>query len=125
MTGWVDWNMVLDMKGGLNWKNNFVDAPILVDASKQTYYRQPAFYALAHFSKFIPPGSFRVDTQVVNSNNNHLHYAVFRTPDSATVVVTFNEEGVDVELVVEDDRASGKLVAKVAPMSLQTFIYYD
>ena len=125
VTGWVDWNMVLDLKGGPNWKNNFVDAPILVDASKQTYYRQPTFYALAHFSKFIPPGSFRVDTQVVNSNNNHLHYAVFRTPDSATVVVTYNEEGVDVELVVEDDRASGKLIAKVAPMSLQTFIYYD
>lgn len=126
VTGWVDWNMVLDtQKGGPNWKNNFVDAPILVDAAKQQYFRQPTFYALGHFAKFLPPGSVRVDTQVVNTNNNHLNYVVFRTPEGANVVITYNQEGVDVDLVVEDDKAHGKLIAKIEPMSLQTFIYYD
>ncbi|XP_054155075.1 putative glucosylceramidase 3 [Oppia nitens] len=125
VTGWVDWNMALDLKGGPNWKNNFVDAPILVDAGKKEYYRQPMYYALGHFSKFLPPGSVRVETQVVNNNNNHLAYAVFRTPDSATVIVTYNREGIDVDLVVEDPKSSGKLIQKVAPLSLQTWVYYD
>ena len=31
-TGWVDWNMALDMQGGPNWANNFVDSPIIIDA---------------------------------------------------------------------------------------------
>lgn len=30
-TGWVDWNMALDMNGGPNWANNFVDSPIIVN----------------------------------------------------------------------------------------------
>ncbi|CAG2104576.1 unnamed protein product, partial [Medioppia subpectinata] len=31
--GWVDWNLALDTRGGPNWVNNFVDAPIIVNAT--------------------------------------------------------------------------------------------
>lgn len=31
-SGWVDWNIALDMQGGPNWSKNYVDAPIIVDA---------------------------------------------------------------------------------------------
>ncbi|CAN8029207.1 unnamed protein product, partial [Ixodes persulcatus] len=49
-TGWVDWNLALDLSGGPNWANNFVDSPIIVNATGREFYKQPMYYALAHFS---------------------------------------------------------------------------
>jgi glucosylceramidase len=55
--GWTDWNIVLDMKGGPNWAGNVVDAPIIAEAeSGDTFYKQPMYYYLGHFTKFLPPG---------------------------------------------------------------------
>lgn len=31
VTGWIDWNMALNMSGGPNWAGNEVDSPIIVD----------------------------------------------------------------------------------------------
>ncbi len=57
VSGWTDWNLVLDMHGGATWAKNYLDAPILFDAAKQTFYKQPMYYYLGHFSKFVRPGS--------------------------------------------------------------------
>ena len=37
------------MKGGPNWVKNFVDSPVIVNAAKDEFYKQPMFYAMAHF----------------------------------------------------------------------------
>lgn len=66
--GWIDWNMALNMKGGPNWAKNYVDSPILVDAKKNEFYKQPMYYALAHFSRFLKPNSIRVVTEVVDKS---------------------------------------------------------
>ena len=39
-TGWVDWNLALNMEGGPNWVQNFVDSPIIVDADNGLFYKQ-------------------------------------------------------------------------------------
>uniref|UniRef100_A0A914DH32 Glucosylceramidase n=1 Tax=Acrobeloides nanus TaxID=290746 RepID=A0A914DH32_9BILA len=52
-TGWVDWNMVLNMTGGPLWQANPVDAPIIVADDNVTFYKQPMFYVLGHFRLFI------------------------------------------------------------------------
>ena len=49
VTGWLDWNLALDMNGGPNWANNQVDSPIIVDAERDLFYKQPMFYHLGHF----------------------------------------------------------------------------
>lgn len=49
VTGWTDWNLALDMKGGPNWVKNFVDSPIIVNAANDEFYKQPMFYAMGHF----------------------------------------------------------------------------
>ncbi len=49
MVGWVDWNFALDEQGGPNWVRNFVDAPVITNATADEFYKQPMFYALAHF----------------------------------------------------------------------------
>ena len=57
VTGWIDWNLALDEKGGPNWVENYVDAAVIVNATANEFYKQPMFYTLAHFAKFIRPGS--------------------------------------------------------------------
>uniref|UniRef100_A0AAV2MCJ2 Glucosylceramidase n=1 Tax=Knipowitschia caucasica TaxID=637954 RepID=A0AAV2MCJ2_KNICA len=49
VVGWTDWNLALDNTGGPNWVKNFVDSPIIVDAQNDIFYKQPSFYAMAHF----------------------------------------------------------------------------
>uniref|UniRef100_A0A6G1SJP1 Glucosylceramidase n=1 Tax=Aceria tosichella TaxID=561515 RepID=A0A6G1SJP1_9ACAR len=64
---WIDWNLALDLKGGPNWAGNYVDSPIIVDKSKNEFYKQPMYYVLGHFSRFMRPGS-----TVVGSSISHV-----------------------------------------------------
>lgn len=84
--GWVDWNLALDKNGGPNYINNNVDSPIIVNPEKDEFYKQPMYYAIAHFSRFIDRGSVRIsitDTFTVKS-------AAFITPSNQVVVVLYN-----------------------------------
>lgn len=122
--GWTDWNMVLDTQGGPSWVSNFVDSPIIIDSAKHQYYRQTQFYAMAHFSKFLPPGSVRIDTTTVSQNQSQAIVAAFRTPKDSTVFIAVNNDDNSVELTL-DDTKSGKLTAIIEPRSIQTYVYYD
>lgn len=116
--------MVLDTKGGPNYANNFVDAPILVDAEKGEYYRQTSFYAMGHFSKFLTPGSVRIMHTYNNNVTNHAMVTAFRRPDNATVLIAYNPEDIDIQFVVEDPH-NGKLITKLVERGIQSFIYWD
>jgi glucosylceramidase len=62
MTGWIDWNVVLDHNGGPNHVGNFCGAPIMIDTKSQNVYYTPIYYVLAQFSKTIRPGDNAVQT---------------------------------------------------------------
>uniref|UniRef100_A0A663N5A5 Glucosylceramidase n=1 Tax=Athene cunicularia TaxID=194338 RepID=A0A663N5A5_ATHCN len=49
VAGWTDWNLALDLEGGPNWVKNYVDSPVIVDASEGIFYKQPMFYHMGHF----------------------------------------------------------------------------
>lgn len=87
--GWLDWNLALDLEGGPNWVENFVDAPIIVNATSGEFYKQPIYYVLAHFSKYIPRGSVRVQVTKSAASAN-IHTAAFLRPDGAIAVVLYN-----------------------------------
>lgn len=61
--GWIDWNMILDTKGGPNWIKNYTDASILYDPKKQDIIVQPTYHVLKHFSSGIPIGSHLMKTE--------------------------------------------------------------
>ena len=86
--GWVDWNMVLDTKGGPNWANNWCIAPVIVDIEKDEVYFTPLYYIMAHFSKFIRP-----DAKVIEAQNTDMELMVtaVKNPDGGIAVVVFNE----------------------------------
>ncbi|CAG9791614.1 unnamed protein product [Diatraea saccharalis] len=60
VVGWIDWNLCLNSQGGPNWVDNFVDSPVIVFPEKKEFVKQPMYYALGHFSKFLPRGSQRI-----------------------------------------------------------------
>ncbi|WP_297693357.1 glycoside hydrolase family 30 beta sandwich domain-containing protein [uncultured Eudoraea sp.] len=64
--------------------------------------RNPAYYIIAHASKFVPPGSVRIDS---NQEGNILNVA-YTTPDNKTVVILQNKNNkrVTVELKKEEEK---------------------
>uniref|UniRef100_A0A663N5U3 Glucosylceramidase n=1 Tax=Athene cunicularia TaxID=194338 RepID=A0A663N5U3_ATHCN len=123
VAGWTDWNLALDLEGGPNWVKNYVDSPVIVDSSKDIFYKQPMFYHLGHFSKFIPEGSRRVG---LHSSCRRLicqleHVAVLR-PDGALVLVVLNRLGWDVPFAIQDPAVG--FIETVAPASsIQTYLW--
>jgi glucosylceramidase len=65
--GWIDWNLLVDHKGGFNHLGNNCDAPIVTTSDFSNIIVQPKYFYMGHFSKFISPGSKRVASQVRGS----------------------------------------------------------
>ena len=87
VTGWLDWNLALDEQGGPSWVENFVDSPIIINKTADEFYKQPMYYAMGHFSKYIPEKSVRIDIKIVGKK---LYGTAFLRPDGMRVVVILN-----------------------------------
>ncbi|CAH0721502.1 unnamed protein product, partial [Brenthis ino] len=96
VVGWIDWNLCLDENGGPNWAHNYVDAPILVYGDRDEFIKQPMFYAMGHFSKFIPRGSQRVE--VLRYSLGHVDNVAFITPAGNIVMVLHNTNTFEVNV---------------------------
>lgn len=62
--GWIDWNAVLDSRGGPNHVNNMCGAPLMVDTAAGNVYVTPVYDALAHFSRYIRPGDHVLESRL-------------------------------------------------------------
>ncbi|XP_052751994.1 lysosomal acid glucosylceramidase-like [Galleria mellonella] len=93
LVSWLDWNLCLNKEGGPNWAGNMVDSPIIVDTENGEFLKQPMFYAMGHFSKFVPRGSRRVE--VMESKpfyyRSLLHVA-FLTPNNTVTTIVYNKD---------------------------------
>ncbi|KAM3824816.1 lysosomal acid glucosylceramidase-like [Vipera latastei] len=119
VTGWIDWNLALDMEGGPNWVDNPVDSPIIVNPLKDEFYKQPMFYHLGHFSKFIPEGSVRVGfTSNCLFDSCQLKTSAFLRPDGVAVVVVLNDWFVDIPFTISDDQHVIRAFPLVVPETL-------
>ena len=127
MEKWFIWRFLawaLDLEGGPVWVSDPYDSTIIIDPEHHQYQRQPHICAMAHFSKFLAPGSVRVDSAIVTQKNNKAIVGAFRKPHNSTVVVVVNNHDDNVQLIIDDSKA-GKLTAIVEPRSIQTYVYYD
>ncbi|XP_040546696.1 lysosomal acid glucosylceramidase-like isoform X3 [Gallus gallus] len=123
VAGWTDWNLALDLRGGPNWVENYVDSPIIVDGSRGVFYKQPMFYHMGHFSKFIPEGSQRVGLRVARRCVLcRLEHVALLRPDGAAVVVVLNRSSRAVSLGIRDP-SLGFIEAVVPGSSIQTYIW--
>ncbi|RLN26013.1 hypothetical protein BBJ28_00027042, partial [Nothophytophthora sp. Chile5] len=125
-SGWTDWNLVLDTAGGPNWAGNYVDAPILVDETNgNEFYKQPMYYVLGHFTKFLTPGSVRLSFEAASGSKSRLSdvdWTAFATPEGRYVAILFNKG--DDEESVNIMAPNGKLLEVVIrPTSIQTVVF--
>jgi len=75
LSGWIDWNIVLDSKGGPNHVGNFCGAPIMIDTDTGQVHYTPLFHILKQFSRTIRPDDKAVQTDIrpVDMNADALH----------------------------------------------------
>jgi glucosylceramidase len=88
LTGWVDWNMVLDHKGGPNHAKNWCIAPVIVNTGTKEVYYTPLYDVMCHFSKFIRPGAHRIGVECEAAD---LMVTACRNPDGRVAVVILNQ----------------------------------
>jgi glucosylceramidase len=125
-SGWMDWNLFLDTSGGPNWAGNYVDSPILVDeANGAEFYKQPMYYVMGHFSKFLTPGSVRIAITAASGSTSKLadiDYTAFVTPEGYYVVVLFNKES-SVQTIKVLTPGSKLVSVTVKATSIQTLVF--
>ncbi|HON63327.1 MAG TPA: glycoside hydrolase family 30 beta sandwich domain-containing protein [Bacilli bacterium] len=84
--GFIDWNLVLDEHGGPNHVGNFCDAPMIVKDNQVIF--KSSYYYIGHFSKFLLPSAFVIDSMV---SDKDLSVLAGVNPDGRIVVVILNE----------------------------------
>ncbi len=115
--GWVDWNMVLDTKGGPNWFKNWCVAPVIVDPDKDEVYLTPLYYVMAHFSKFIRPGAVRIGFE--NSDENLMATAA-QNPDGSIAVVLLNQS--EKAQTINLELAKKQITIQIDAQAVQTIL---
>ena len=55
---WIDGNMLLNERGGPSWVGKFAASTIMTDDhDNNVFYKNPQFYIIGQFSRFIEPGA--------------------------------------------------------------------
>ncbi|KAJ0172978.1 hypothetical protein K1T71_011154 [Dendrolimus kikuchii] len=117
VVGWIDWNLALDTNGGPNWASNFVDSAVVVLA-KQRFVKQPIFYIMGHFSKFIPRGSQRIEVKESKCIfHSSFQNVAFLTPSNTIVLVIFNQKKANAVKIIINKK---KIILRLDENSITT-----
>jgi glucosylceramidase len=115
--GYIDWNIVLDQRGGPNHVGNFVDAPVIIDTRTGEVRYQSGYYYIGHFSKFVPPGAHRVGA---GGGPAELQSVAFLNPDGSLVAVVLNETDRPVGFTLAAEGAA--LACTIPAHAIQTYL---
>ena len=107
----LDWNLLLDEKGGPNYVGNFCEAPIHVDTKTNEIKYNLSYYYIGHFSRYIRRGAKRL--QNFNDVEEKVYATALKNPDGTIVVVVQSEldEPHKIALVVDGKGANIELPA--------------
>ncbi|EAT44913.1 AAEL003742-PA [Aedes aegypti] len=120
VNGWIDWNLMLNEIGGPNYANNYVESAVVVNATTgEEVYKQPIFYGLGHFSRFITEGSVRVET---TSDDSGMIVVGFLRPDNRTVLVFYNKKSSSCEVTIRDPER-GLTQLEIPAKSVHSILY--
>lgn len=102
INGYIDWNLVLDYKGGPNHKLNYCNSPIMVNKEKNNYIKNLSFYYINHFSKFIKPNAKKI---AFSSYSTDIEITAFENTDNSIAIVLLNRNNFNKEYnIVLDDK---------------------
>ena len=95
VSGWIYWNMILDQNGG-PWlvavergdpDNNYQHSVVMVNRDTKEVTYTGLYYYLAHFSKFVRPGAYRINTF---GGTEKLNFVGFKNPDGGMILNIVN-----------------------------------
>eukprot|EP00316_Scyphosphaera_apsteinii_P008791 CAMPEP_0119300614 /NCGR_PEP_ID=MMETSP1333-20130426/2534_1 /TAXON_ID=418940 /ORGANISM="Scyphosphaera apsteinii, Strain RCC1455" /LENGTH=473 /DNA_ID=CAMNT_0007302449 /DNA_START=361 /DNA_END=1782 /DNA_ORIENTATION=- len=151
-SGWIDWNILLNDKGGPNHLNNNCDAPMIADVSFKEVHLHPQFYYLGHFSKFIPRGSTRVRLDRVDVDDSPslppptnaggiynlsgsvaygacptgpVHAVALKRPDGRIILVALNCDDTARLIRIELGSSGRALQSTIPPRAIHTYIFAE
>lgn len=118
MTGFTDWNILLDETGGPNHAMNFCFAPVHGDTKNDQLIFTNAYYYIGHFSKFIQEGAKRISSV---SSRSQLLTTAFRNKDGKNTVIVMNPEAAAVTYYLWVKGKAAELTA--LPHSIATILF--
>ena len=107
---WLDWNMLLDYRGGPSYCHNFVKSPVILNEAGDNFILTPIYDVLKSFAKLFPAGSEIVRCDF---DSNQIAAVARRTKTGCDVIVAnLTAEPLEISL-------GGKTVA-LAPSELKS-----
>jgi glucosylceramidase len=79
----------------VNWAGNECDAPLLLTPERDAFVKQPIFYALAHFARFLPPGSRRLAQPAASGATARVDVVAYLTPTRRLAAVLLNKDAAE------------------------------
>jgi glucosylceramidase len=107
--GWIDWNLLLDERGGPNHAGNYCSAPIIIDRDLGELHYESSYAAIGQFARYIRPGSSRV---LCGSSDDDLEVTAFDDGAGGLAVVALNRSGTAIPF---DLRLDGQFAALESP----------
>jgi glucosylceramidase len=115
-TGWIDWNLLLDRRGGPNHKSNYCIAPLMADLEKGTLQYHNSYCYIGHISRFVHPGARRI---ISISTLDELETTAFLNADGQIAAVVMNRSEKSIPFSLNYNGAAAP--AKSPPRSISTF----
>jgi glucosylceramidase len=115
--GWEFWNMVTDSTARSSWGWQ-QDAVVLVDTATGTLRYTPKYYAMAHFSRFIRPGAYRIGLSGVPAG---LAATAALNPDGHAVLVVVNTLDHPMHFAIRTDARWA--TAELPAQGIATFVW--
>ncbi|KAH3755973.1 glycoside hydrolase family 30 protein [Pelomyxa schiedti] len=121
VTGWVDWNLVLDTNGGPNHGENWCDAPLIANTTDgTTLYYQPPYWYMGHFTRFLPPGSTRVAVNTLEESD--VQAVPFQLENGSIAVVVLNLSDSQYDYQIQLVQQNQFVVITLPSHSIQTVL---
>ncbi len=116
--GSIDWNLLLDEKGGPNHVGNYCDAPVMLAAGEEDYVLNLSYYYIGHFSRYIQPGAVRI---ACTRYAAQLEVTAFENPDGSKAVCFLNRTDDALPVTLRENNAH-LCNLTIAPHSIVTWL---
>lgn len=102
--GSLDWNLLLDSKGGPNHAGNFCEAPVMLNDDGTNFTLMSEYYYIGQFSRCIYPGAVHLGA---SSWSGNVEITAFENPDNTQAAVLLNRTDDDLPASLTFDGQNG------------------
>ncbi|MBX2966697.1 MAG: glucan endo-1,6-beta-glucosidase [Cyclobacteriaceae bacterium] len=115
------WNLALDQNfGPANNGCSNCRGVVTINSGTGAVTRNEEYYSIGHFSKFVRPGAYRVNSQL-SSGSSQLMYVAFINMDGKKVLVVANKDSASQTFNVREGQ--GKFAYAIPPKSVVTIVW--